>query len=162
MTEPIRFSVVGVPAPQGSKTRFGKVMVDGTSKTGRAALSAWRGAVATAAREYVRDHPMSPLTGPVRMRVEFRFAPVASSPHRFHHATTPDSDKLLRSTGDALVAGGLLVDDRYLCHVEMLKRYAAQGEAVGCNLVIESLMEEEAAIQTERKLTAKAARKKAG
>jgi Holliday junction resolvase RusA-like endonuclease len=108
----IRFDVVGVPAPQGSKRAF----VNG----GRAIMTeasgprqkAWRQAVAGAALDASVDH--EPLDGPLEVVVVFRMpcpkGRIKKAPH--WHAVAPDIDKLLRSTFDGLKDGGLMRDDR--------------------------------------------------
>ena len=48
----VRFNVIGVPAPQGSKTRMPNgAMVEGSSATGRAKHRTWRQAVAHEAHQ---------------------------------------------------------------------------------------------------------------
>jgi Holliday junction resolvase RusA-like endonuclease len=133
----IRLEVVGVPAPQGSKTRMPNgAMVDGSSPAGRASLAAWRKAVADAAREWLRLHPQPPFDEPLKIKIAFRFAPVKSDPYRTLHATTPDLDKAIRSTFDALKHGGLIADDARICTLVADKRYAGEGESVGASIEV--------------------------
>src|SRR5690349_10366387 len=100
----IRLEVIGIPAPQGSKTRMPNgALVDGTSATGRMKLIEWRRAVADAARLYIAENAQPPLAGPVQLDVLFRFPATKSDPYRHHHATMPDASKVLRATEDALV-----------------------------------------------------------
>jgi Holliday junction resolvase RusA-like endonuclease len=152
--------VVGVPASQGSKTRMPNgAMVDGTSNTGRAALSAWRKAVADAARAYLAEHPQPPLDEPLKVRIEFRFAPTKSDPYRTMHATKPDIDKTIRATFDALKHGGLIGDDARICELLALKRYAGEAESVGAVIEVFPLGAVETARREALKQVAKARRR---
>jgi Holliday junction resolvase RusA-like endonuclease len=162
VTEPIRLEVVGIPASQGSKSRMPNgAMVDGSTKKARAALSAWRDAVRSAARAHLADHPASPLAEPVSLSVEFRFGVVASDPYRTAHTQTPDVDKAARSTFDALVQGGLLADDRFICQVSLTKRYCLAGETAGASIVVLPEGDREAADRERRKTQAAEDRKAA-
>lgn len=110
----IEFDVVGVPAPQGSKTAVGfggKVrLIEGRTSGQRIKHRAWRDAVAAAARDH---SPERPLTGPLDITVLFRMPRPASRGKKHHgwHAVAPDKDKLLRSTLDGLQVGGLVAND---------------------------------------------------
>lgn len=113
----ITFTVLGDPAPQGSKTavmRAGKpAMIEGGSATGRLNHSNWRTAVAWSARKAA---PPKPMDGPLALEVVFRIAMPASRQRKRTegygpHAVSPDLDKLIRSTGDGLKVGGMIVDD---------------------------------------------------
>jgi crossover junction endodeoxyribonuclease RusA len=130
VTEPaVVLEVLGVPAPQGSKTGFvrgGHVrMVEGTSKTGRAKHAAWRGAVADAARGAWGAQP--PLDGPLVLSITFRLPMPASRPKRARvagmvwHTTKPDLSKLIRATEDALTDAGVIRDDARICQLTVTK-----------------------------------------
>lgn len=156
----MKLDVIGIAAPQGSKTRMPNgAMVDGTSATGRMKLVEWRRAVADAARAELAARPRPPFAGPTAITISFRFPTVASAPHRFWHATNPDTSKILRSTEDALVHAGLLSDDRILCKVSVTKRYVRDDELPGCTIEITSLVGDEEAIQDLRKQRARAQRR---
>lgn len=165
----IHLVIVGLPAPQGSKVRMPNgATVDGTSKTGRANLAAWREAVRKACRDHLEANPARPLAEPVRVEIHFRFPPTASDPYRFWHASTPDIDKTIRSTFDSLVHGGLLADDRFVCDVRATKTYVSPWRdehgrevAIGCDLIVEPLGEQEAATRETMKARAADARKAA-
>lgn len=116
------FRIVGHPAPQGSKTagvnkRTGKaVMFDGKKGTGRDRFHAWRETVTTGARLALYDSGGVVFDGPIGVDLLFRMprpqSRRKSSP--IWHATSPDIDKLERSTLDGLgvkVGGGLIADD---------------------------------------------------
>lgn len=117
---PISFEVVGLPAPQGSKSAIlvaGKAqMIEGKGTPGRRRHKNWRTAVAEAARD-VATGLDGPLDGPLHLTISFRFPMPANRPKRFRllghcwKASAPDLDKCIRSTGDALKEGGLVVDD---------------------------------------------------
>lgn len=128
--------VVGIPAPQGSKTRMPNgAMVEGSSTTGRAATAEWRRAVADAARQFVQSHNASPMDGPLAVTIHFWFALPKSDPHRVRHTTKPDIDKLERATLDALKAGGLIADDARIYQVVKAKLYA-RDRAVGADILV--------------------------
>lgn len=157
----IHLHVIGLPAPQGSKTRMPNgAMVDGTSTTGRANLAAWRQAVRAECRRHLAAHPAEPLAEPLRVTLDFSFPATKSDPYRFWHVSTPDADKLVRAVFDSLVQGGLLADDRYVCAVSAVKTYCDTGPA-GCEVTIISLADVEAERRAHRKAQAQAARKAA-
>jgi crossover junction endodeoxyribonuclease RusA len=136
----IVLDVIGVPAPQGSKTVMPNgVAIEGSSKTGRAKHKSWRAAVTAAARSYIDEHGLpGPLNGPLTLHVEFRFPPTASEPHRLRHQVKPDLSKLLRSTEDALVDARIIHDDARVWRVQMTKRYARPTEPLGARIEIAS------------------------
>lgn len=130
----VRFEVVGTPAPQGSKTRMPNgAMLDGQSKNAREGHANWRSAVAEAARTARSRLPgTEPLGGPLLLIVRFRFPMPKSRSKAIRDAglapktSAPDLDKLIRSTGDALKEGGLIVDDALFVGVS-----ASKCEVVG-------------------------------
>lgn len=143
MTGDVVLQVVGLPAPKGSKSaqmRGGRAFViEGASKEQRARLEQWDNAVATAARDWLGEHPQSPLDGPLSVDLVFRFPSVKSAPDRHFHTSTPDADKLMRSTGDALKHAGMIRDDSLFVRVSIEKRYAEAGESIGCSIRLRSL-----------------------
>lgn len=129
MTALVEFEVLGVPAPQGSKTAItigGKArLIEGGSDTGRTKHKAWRTAVAEAARDVAADHDQAaPFDGPLYLSIEFRFPMPKSRPARaraagrWPHTVKPDLDKVLRATADGLTTGGLITDDARICAIE--------------------------------------------
>lgn len=117
-----RVAVRGIPAPQGSKTRMPNgAMVEASSATGRVKLRDWRTAVADAAAYEVGDPYGHGLWDePVLIHCRFTF-PVAQARAKLCErmgslpmGRKPDLDKLLRSTGDALVLGGLVLRDELI------------------------------------------------
>ena len=121
MTAGLRFEVVGLPGAQGSKRHVGRgVMVESSKKVGP-----WREAVANAARSAHHGH--QPFDGPLSLEVVFRL-PATSSWKAADRARgwrwkdrTPDLDKLLRSTGDALTMAGVIADDALIVAVGACK-----------------------------------------
>lgn len=111
MKNHMAIEVLGVPAPQGSKTRMPNgAIVESSSTTGRLKHRAWRTAVAESAREAWADRP--PIDGPCRVGVEFWMPRPASAPKRKLWADRkPDIDKLSRNVLDALADAGVLRDD---------------------------------------------------
>lgn len=128
------FEVVGTPAPQGSKTRMPNgAMLDGRSKGAREGHANWRSAVAEAARTARTRLPgTEPIGGALSLIVTFRFpmpksrSKATRAEGRCHKTSAPDLDKLIRSTGDALKEGGLIVDDALFVGV-----VASKHEVVG-------------------------------
>lgn len=113
--------VLGIPAPQGSKTLMpNRRMVESSKKVGP-----WRDAVATAAMVAHSGRP--PLDGPLRLDAEFRIPMPQSRPKRVREfgaawrTATPDLDKLLRSTCDGLTAAGVIVDDARIVSIAATK-----------------------------------------
>lgn len=123
MNDQIRINIVGLPAPQGSKTRMPNgALVESSSASGRAKFNDWRTAVAVAAWHAYDEHGC--INWPaVELEVLFRFPMPKSRPAAARDAgsiwktSTPDLDKLIRALGDGLVRGGLLPDDNRLCHI---------------------------------------------
>lgn len=157
----IVLEVIGLPSPQGSKTAMKGYVVEGSSDTGRANLKEWRRAVADAARKYLEGRPQAPLAEPLYAVVEFRFPLPASDRHRWRHATKPDLSKLIRSTEDALVHGGLLKDDSWIWKLDIEKRYAHGDETVGALIRIQPHGVAEREFREESKRRAADARKAA-
>lgn len=155
----ILLEIVGVPYPKGDKsavivrTKAGPraKLIEGKSKEARANLGAWEDAVRDAAQAHVARTRMSPMTCPASISILFRFAPVASDPDRHFHVVPPDADKLLRSTFDALVHGGLLKGDQLLASGSWLSRYVEANEPVGAVVRIDDMSEAEARHKARRK-----------
>lgn len=129
MMQPISFYVLGLPAPQGSKTavvRGGRaILLEGATPNQRAKHFQWRQAVASAAHEAVAD--TEPMIVAAAVTVVFRFPiPVSRTKHErafgwLWKKSAPDLDKLLRSTFDGLTDGGLIADDRLIVSVVATK-----------------------------------------
>lgn len=122
MSAGLSFEVRGTPAPQGSKRHVGRgILVESAGPR----LKAWRDAVRVDCVHAMTDTgcPGWP-TGPVRVVCLF-LMPRPKSHYRTGkhadqlrpdapawHDQTPDGDKVLRATLDALVAAGIVGDDR--------------------------------------------------
>jgi len=137
----ITITVLGTPAPQGSKKAFALAgnrarVVDVNPK----ALNTWREDVKYAAEralavtaEWERDYPA--IVGYFafcfdRPRSHYRtgkFADLLRDDAPDYHAKMPDLDKLLRSTWDALTAAGVYRDDSRVSQVSATKTYTGQG-----------------------------------
>lgn len=128
----LRVTVHGTPAPQGSKRHVGNGVMIESSK----AVKPWREAVKWAALEVLERVPgvtWEPLAGPVRVTATFAFQRPKShyrtgkNAHLLRadaptlHAQTPDLDKIVRSTLDALVFAGVMRDDKQVAHLEVIK-----------------------------------------
>lgn len=113
--------VLGVPAPQGSKTRMPNgAMVEGSSAVGRAKHRAWRSAVAEAAAGKLDE----PLDGPLQLVAEFFLPRPASRKRDVWADRKPDLDKIIRNTVDGLTDAGLIRDDARIVYLSASKRLA--------------------------------------
>lgn len=123
----VEFDVFGIPAPQGSTRAFVVGNRAVTTNKGNKTQIAWRDSVAAAAKIAADEHGVCP-DGPLRLTVEFRSPMPKSRPKKSRSEgvaakiTSPDLDKLLRSVGDALQAGGLIVDDSRISTISATKR----------------------------------------
>lgn len=132
------FTIIGVPAPQGSKTPWGSEANPNTKP--------WRATVAAEAafhRDQITGDSLA--AGPLKVTARFYF-PRPKSHYRTGKranelkdnaptfcATKPDLDKLQRAIGDALT-GVLIRDDNQIVHWVALKLYGAPAR---CELTIE-------------------------
>jgi hypothetical protein len=71
------------------------------------------------------------------MWVSFYFPLPATDRYRTIHSTKPDCSKLIRSTEDALVDGGLLKDDSLIFQITATKMYAHGDQTVGAEISID-------------------------
>lgn len=129
----IEIHVIGVPAPQGSKTR-----TKWGVREDNPATRPWRAAVAAEAHQAMNGRPL--LTGPVTLEVSFAFPRPKSHYRSGRHAADlkrgapvycpvrPDLDKLLRAIGDALT-GTVLRDDAQIVEAHARKTYATPASA---------------------------------
>lgn len=160
-----RIEVVGIPAQQGSKTpihRGGKTWMVEDAKMGtKTKLTNWRQDVMYAVRDYMNKHNIvKPLDEPVEVRITFRF-PLPGDQYRTMHSTKPDADKLLRSTFDAMIAAGLIVDDARITSGRWHKHYAHPPMTPGATIQVQPLGATESALRESLKAAAKAARRDA-
>ena len=125
----IAFSVLGTPAPQGSKTavmRGGRpILIEGASTVGREAHRNWREAVAWEANAAALEHGPIGDEVPVAVAVWFFLPKPKSRPRKAVWADRkPDLDKLIRATLDGLADGGLLRHDSRVVRIAAAKAYA--------------------------------------
>jgi Holliday junction resolvase RusA-like endonuclease len=123
----VSFTVAGIPAPQGSKTRTKWGMREDNPNT-----KPWRGAVAADATDAMAGRP--PLEGALELVVLFYFPRPKGHFRTGRHAgelkptapdyctTKPDADKLLRAIGDA-VTGIVCRDDAQFVRIAARKLY---------------------------------------
>lgn len=128
-------TVLGVPAPQGSKRHVGHgVMIESSKK-----VKPWREAVKAATWQRLQalsvetyggtgqEHTFRITDRPVRVDIDFYFDKPKSAPKR--RRTWPitrssgDVDKLVRSSLDALTDAGAFKDDSQVIDVHARKRY---------------------------------------
>lgn len=122
-----KFTVLGDPTPQGSKTKMPNgAMLEGSSPDQRARRVNWRNAVATEAAD-IADATNGPHDGDLSLVVSFRF-PMPKSRNKAQRLagvcwknSAPDLDKLIRSVGDSLKAGGLITDDARIVAITATK-----------------------------------------
>lgn len=165
MSEPVTFDVIGLPAPQGSKTAYVRggraVIVDGSSKSGREKHAQWRADVCDAAKLALLARGGEQFCGPVEVQIRFWMPLPASDQHRTLHSTTPDLDKLVRAVGDALVNAGLLKDDSLIWSMLAQKAYAqsaarVDGDWCGAQISISDCSALEAQYRVESKARSRA------
>jgi Holliday junction resolvase RusA-like endonuclease len=149
----IRFTVLGTPAPQGSKRHVGNgVMVESSKR-----VKPWRQDVQAAAETALLDE-MPYLTlwdGPVEVEIEFRFARpkghyrTGKNAHILrdsapdHPAVRPDIDKTSRAVLDALKTAGALKDDAQVTDLHAVKRYCRRGQLPGALITVREIWEQE-------------------
>ena len=108
----ISFFVQGIPAPQGSKRFVGIHQGKGRMIESSKKVKPWREAVYWAAIEAKQKSAMvEPMDGPLRAVMIFGLPRPATVKRRCCADRKPDLDKLVRSTCDALVNAGIIVDD---------------------------------------------------
>jgi Holliday junction resolvase RusA-like endonuclease len=126
MPDQIQFSVIGTPAPQGSKRHVGRgIMVESSQK-----VKPWRLAVVTAAREAMAGMDAPVFDEAVSVNLAFTLPKPASAPKRrtTWPSRKPDIDKLTRSTLDALTDAGMLADDARVVRLYATKDYPGEGQ----------------------------------
>lgn len=124
----LQFTVVGTPAPQGSKNPYGGESNPRTKP--------WRAAVSAQASEAMGSRPL--IDGPVAIVATFCFtrpkghygtgrnATVLKANAPRYVATIPDLDKLQRAIGDSL-SGVCIRDDRQIACWHVQKVYAEKA-----------------------------------
>lgn len=143
----IDFTVLGTPAPQGSKTRTKWGVREDNPNT-----KPWRAEVKAAA--FDARNGASPLDGSLKLEVTFTFLRPAAhfgsgrnagvlkpSAPRWH-TVAPDTDKLVRAIGDSLTQAGAIRDDSRFAVVIARKVY---GEVASARVIVSDLALEQAA-----------------
>lgn len=134
----LTITVLGLPAPQGSKRRVGNgVMIESNQDH----LNTWREDVKLAAvramkehrgweRDYlaVRAHIVFTLPRPKSHFRTGKFAHLLREDAPVLHHSKPDLDKLLRSTADALTTAGVYRDDSRLAQLFAVKVYTTNAK----------------------------------
>ena len=128
MTAPFQFYAHGLPAPQGSKKHMGRGVLVEQSKR----VKPWREAVKWAVIE--ANPARLKFHAPVSVQIVFYFARPKSRKNDVHHCTSPDLDKLCRSTLDALTDSGIIVDDSLVAELRASKFYVVGDKAPGASI----------------------------
>lgn len=126
---PLTFVVSGEPKsqPRPKASRRGSFIHIYTPATAKA----WKGSVAKAAGPFLSA---GPLTGPLSLSLDFRFARpkshftskgALSKSARLAHTTKPDADNLAKAVMDALTDAGLWRDDTQIVQLNVTKTYDA-------------------------------------
>lgn len=126
----ISFSVLGTPAPQGSKRAFvvnGRAVMVEASKR----VIPWRDSVAAAGMQAMDGK--RPIDAPVIVGITF-LMPRPKTVKRKYPTVAPDLDKLVRGCLDGLTAGGVIADDARVVGIAAQKFYAT--EAPGALIVV--------------------------
>jgi Holliday junction resolvase RusA-like endonuclease len=142
----LTFSIIGTPAPQGSKTRnrYGAVY-EASPK-----VKPWRQDVKAVAREAIEAGGPTFPTGPVIVGIRFRLARPKG-----HYGTgrnagqlrpsapkvpdvKPDLDKLVRSTLDGMGEAGVWRDDAQVVGLWVVKEYATDTLPVGATVSVDA------------------------
>lgn len=141
----VSFTVIGDPAPQGSKRAFnvgkfepGKdrksVMVESSKR-----VKPWRDAVHAAAFDAKGGQP--PMDGPLALTLIF-WLPMPTTLSKRKAAMgpfrKPDLSKLLRSTEDAITTAGLVADDARFVRIVVEKRFVLPAGHCGALVTVEA------------------------
>lgn len=124
----LRFTVLGVAAPQGSKRHVGRGRLVEASKR----VKPWRELIVQTVREALPESH-TPIEGPVLLRVLFYLPRPAAAKNRLypHKGGPGDLDKLVRAVGDALTSSGVWKDDAQVVQLIAEKRYTGPTSTVG-------------------------------
>lgn len=142
--------VIGIPAPQGSKSPMGTYRCTRTGRTmtrmveSSKKVAPWREAVANQVASVLAERPVY-FDGAVRLTLQFVMVRTGAEPKGWtrYHTKTPDLSKLVRSTEDALTTSGVWRDDCIVVELTAIKVTAEPGEPTGCCITIEALPEKE-------------------
>jgi Holliday junction resolvase RusA-like endonuclease len=124
----MRITVIGTPAPQGSKKFVGRtkdgrgIMAESSKK-----VRPWRQDVKAAGEAVMNGR--APLDCALMVRMTFTLPKPASAPktRKTWPDRKPDASKLARSTEDALVEAGVMIDDARIVCLVVHKRFPNEG-----------------------------------
>lgn len=137
----VSFSVVGEPAPQGSKRHVGNGRLIESSRK----LKPWRQAVVAAAKEALAEEsgwaPWVVMDGPLCVHMSFR-VPRGRTVTRRYPTVKPDLDKLERGVLDALTIAGVIADDARVVETRARKKYADERSPQGVRVLVYELEDE--------------------
>jgi len=125
----VKFTVLGLPQPQGSSSAFtpkGRSRPVVTSANPN--LKAWRRAVAQSAALEMRGREPAGRGVPMRLMAAFYFPRPKSVKPLAEKTTAPDLDKLLRAIGDSL-SGICYSDDASVTEIFATKCYGHPARA---------------------------------
>lgn len=137
----VELRIVGVPAPQGSKTaiqgRDRAYVIEGGSTTGRRKHRAWRAAVTAATLAHVP--PSERFDDDDALSVSLLFVMPRPKARRLDVLcrVKPDLDKLIRSTLDGLADGLLFKHDSRVSSLAASKVYEVEGTRPGAFVTVE-------------------------
>ena len=143
---PIIIEVSGVPKGQPRARAFYKPGL-GVRVYDPGSAEGWKGQIALAARPVL---PVTPLDGPIRVDIDFRFprpkghygagknAAVLKPGAPSWHTAKPDRDNAEKAVLDCLTQLGAWRDDAQACCGEVTKRY---GDTAGATIKITKLEE---------------------
>lgn len=127
----IKFTVIGIPQPQGSSKAFvPKGWTRAIVTSANTKNKPWRQEVAGTADTYMFNHDLNLLDGvPVQVNVNFYFdKPKSTKKSVVHKITKPDLDKLARSIFDALT-GVVFKDDSQVVKCSLGKFFGTPSRA---------------------------------
>jgi Holliday junction resolvase RusA-like endonuclease len=125
MRTELTLTIIGLPAPQGSKRHVGNGrMIEASNKVGP-----WREAVVQAvSARFAELDDYTRFTEPVQVDVEF-YLPRPKTVRRLWPSVPPDLDKLERGLFDALTIAGVWADDALVIRSCSIKRYAEDRQS---------------------------------
>lgn len=136
----IQIHVLGVPAPQGSKTAIARggraFVIEGGSTVGRVKHRAWRDAVTAATLEQVPHQLRFHQDDALEVEIDFVMPRPKSRPHDRLCKVKPDLDKLIRSTLDGLADGHVFKHDSRVSSLICSKQYEVPGQRPGAYVTI--------------------------
>jgi Holliday junction resolvase RusA-like endonuclease len=125
----MRIEVRGTPGPQGSKRYVGNgILLESSAK-----VKPWREAVKWAAIESL-PYAGFLFHGPLHVEMHFTLPKPKSCPKsRKYPDRSPDLDKLVRSTDDALTQAGIWEDDARVVRIVATKNFpGANANCLPC------------------------------